>query len=255
MSNKTRNLLYLSLSINFIFVILTTTFLIRKGGIYYLAKKLQSLNSIRQQTELSSKSKPRRQTYQGRYYQAKSTIFQQLPNSNQEIIFLGDSLTDQGEWSEILQNSKVINRGISGDTTEGVLNRFDEIIAAKPKKIFLMIGTNDIWNEQKTVDEIIINYRNILNIIKTQSPQTKVYIQSLLPVNNLKYNIKINNDDVFLVNDNLKKLAQEFNYQYIDLSSSFLDTSKQLNPNYTYDGVHLNGKGYLLWGKLIKNHV
>ncbi|MGB5595421.1 MAG: GDSL-type esterase/lipase family protein [Crocosphaera sp.] len=221
----------------------------------YLVQKVPFLNLINQETEVLSKNQPRRQTYRGRYYQAKTTIFQQLPNSNQEIIFLGDSLTDQGEWAEILQNPRVINRGISGDTTEGVLNRFNEIIEAKPQKIFLMIGTNDIWNEQKTVTEIINNYRQILKIIKTKSPQTKVYVQTLLPVNNINYSLKINNNDLFLVNDNLKQLAQEFNYQYIDLYSSFIDASQQLNPDYTYDGVHLNGKGYLLWGKLIKTYV
>jgi lysophospholipase L1-like esterase len=118
-----------------------------------------------------------------------------------------------------------------------------------------MIGTNDIWNEQKTITQIINNYRQILNIIKTQSPQTKVYIQSILPVNNINYSIKIDNNDLSLVNNNLKKLAEEFNYQYIDLFSNFIDDSKQLNTDYTYDGVHLNGKGYLLWGKLVKNYV
>ena len=106
---NTKSIIYASIAINFIFITFTVILIVRKGGMSYLVQKVPFLNLINQQTEVVSKNKPRRQTYQGRYYQAKTTIFQQLPNSNQEIIFLGDSLTDQGEWAEILQNTRVIN--------------------------------------------------------------------------------------------------------------------------------------------------
>ncbi|GBF78788.1 GDSL-type esterase/lipase family protein [Aphanothece sacrum] len=255
MITQNKILLSLSLAFNLIFICLTIIFIVRKGGFSYISKKLEFLMSFNQSAELLFNRNNRRNSYQTSYYTAKNKIFKQLPNSDQEIILVGDSLTDQGEWSEILQNYNVINRGISGDTTDGILNRIDEIIDAKPRKLFIMIGTNDIWNEQKTVDEVILNYQEILDIIKTKSPQTSVYIQSILPVNNINYSLSIDSNDLSPINDKLKKLAQEFNYQYIDLYSNFIDTSNQLNSNYTYDGVHLNGKGYLLWGNLIKKYV
>lgn len=241
-------ILYLSLVLNLFFVCLSIIFVIKKGGIVYLSNKVSLLIEPTQ-------SELRRHSSQDKYDEVKNKIFQQLSNSNQAIVLVGDSLTHQGQWIDILQTSNLINGGISGDTTQRMLNRLDEIIEAKPRKIFIMIGTNDIWNEHRTVDEVIANYRKILDLLKTKSPQTTVYIQSLLPINNINYNLSIDNNDLSLINNSLRQLAQEFNYPYIDLHSSFINPSNQLNPNYTYDGVHLNGKGYLLWGNLIQKYV
>jgi lysophospholipase L1-like esterase len=248
MITQNKIILSLSLALNLIFVCLTIIFIIKKGGIVYLSNKVSFLIHPTQ-------SELRSQTSQNKYEQAKNKIAQQLYKSNQAIVLVGDSLTYQGQWIEILPFSNLINGGISGDTTQKILNRIYDIVEAKPKKIFIMIGTNDVWHEDKTVDEVIANYRKILDIFKTKIPQTTVYIQSLLPVNNINYKLSIDSQDLSPINDKLKQLAQDFNYQYIDLYSSFIDASNQLNPNYTDDGVHLNNKGYLLWGNLIQKYV
>jgi lysophospholipase L1-like esterase len=63
------------------------------------------------------------------------------------IVFLGDSITDFFRVNEFFPGVYVINRGISGDTTDGVLNRLAEsVYELSPSKIFLMIGTNDLGN-------------------------------------------------------------------------------------------------------------
>jgi lysophospholipase L1-like esterase len=182
-------------------------------------------------------------------------MFEQMPNSESEIIFIGDSLTDQGEWSELLGKADIRNRGISGDTTDGVLNRLDEITASQPQKLFLMIGANDLWNEKKPANKIAQNYRLILEQIQQQTPETQVFIQSLLPMNTIDYSIKVNNSDIIAVNRHLQDLASEFSYTYIDLHQHFTNDQKQLDPVYTIDGVHLNGKGYLNWAKTVSPYV
>ena len=100
-------------------------------------------------------------TYASTYYQQKVTLFQLLPDTKHEIIFLGNSITDIGEWAEIWQNKNVKNRGISSDNTFGVLARLDEVVSSKPAKIFIMIGINDIAKD--TPDSVVIsNYQKII---------------------------------------------------------------------------------------------
>jgi lysophospholipase L1-like esterase len=103
--------------------------------------------------------------YNSSYYQDKKTHFDTLPKSESEIIFLGDSLSDYCEWSELFPNQRIKNRGIAGDTTNGILNRIDEVIASKPQKLFLLIGINDLERGRRIAD-IVKNYRLILETLK-----------------------------------------------------------------------------------------
>lgn len=245
---KNKPLFIISLGFNILFIGLLCAFIMRKGGVSYITSKLAFLNSKPSQTAVA---KPRRPSYQTSHYYTKVRNFRQFPSSEKDIFLVGDSLTDYGEWAELLDNCHVKNRGISGDTTEGVLNRIDEIINAKPQKIFIMIGVNDVWNEKRTTEQIIKNYTQILETFKSQIPQTQVYIQSLLPVNNKAYSPDIDNQDLMAVNRRLQELATQFDYQYLNLYPRFADDSNQLKPEYTNDGVHLNGKAYLLWAEMI----
>lgn len=77
------------------------------------------------------------------YWNQKASMYSILPNESNEIIFLGDSITDRCEWFELLSNPNVKNRGLSGDKTSGVLDRLSEITESKPFKVFIMIGVND----------------------------------------------------------------------------------------------------------------
>ncbi|HRN58259.1 MAG TPA: sialate O-acetylesterase, partial [Agriterribacter sp.] len=67
-----------------------------------------------------------------------------LPQTKNDILFVGNSITDGNEWNELFDNSKMKNRGISGDISAGVIHRIDEIANRKPGKVFLMIGVNDL---------------------------------------------------------------------------------------------------------------
>lgn len=206
-------------------------------------------------TQVTFMSSSKNTDYQTPYYQEKVAQFSQNPGSQQDIFLVGDSLTDQGNWIELLNKTNIKNRGISGDPTTGVLNRLDEIINAQPRQIFIMIGVNDLWNEDKTVDEIISNYREILTKFQKETPKTQVYIQSLLPINDQDYPIKISNETIMEVNQKLQGLATEFKYEYLNIYPHFIDKSNQLKPNYTNDGVHLTIEGYQVWAKAIAQWI
>jgi lysophospholipase L1-like esterase len=194
--------------------------------------------------------------YKTTYYEQKVTLFRQLPDTKGEIIFLGNSITDIGEWAEIWQNPKVKNRGISGDNTFGVLARLDEVTSSKPSKIFIMIGINDI--AKSTPDSVIVmNYRMMLQQIREWSPKTKVYIQSILPTNGDFTEFKRHqNKDVHIktINRDLQMLCATFNLIYVDLYSHFVNGEGKLDPRYTNDGLHINGDGYMLWKQILKEN-
>ena len=190
------------------------------------------------------------------YYIEKQTLFDNLPQPNNNIYFLGDSLTDGCEWSELYSNPKIKNRGINGDTTSGVLNRINQITQTQPQKIFIMIGINDLLNNIEN-NKILENYQKIIKNIKSNSPHTKIYIESILPLNFQldKTNRPVNNQNISDFNKNLENLAYNSNIFYIDLYSKFLNSSGQLNDQYTLDGIHLNGQGYLIWKNEISKYI
>jgi lysophospholipase L1-like esterase len=192
-------------------------------------------------------------SYQSTYYGQKVTLFRLLPNEPNEIIFLGNSITDIGEWTEIWQNLKVKNRGISGDNTFGVLSRLDEVLASKPDKVFIMIGINDI--ARNIPDSVILaNYHKMIERIQSASPKTKIIIQSILPTNNNFTQFKNHQNKaahIAFVNEALKVLCNDKGLSYLNLHDSFLDENAKLNALYTNDGLHINGYGYMLWKKMI----
>lgn len=224
---------------------LTTLFIFRKGGISYLNTKIFQL--------LNAKSKSL-QVAEETYYLHQTSQFEILPKSNLETIFLGDSITDECEWAELLRNPNVKNRGISGDTTNGILNRLDDLLKSNPKKIFLMVGINDFFHTNKSVEQIYEDYKKIVDM-RDRCPNTELFIQSVLPVNNSKYKINVNNDNVIKLNERLKELAKETSCQYIDLFSHLSDSQNQLDSRYTLDGVHLNGQAYLVWKQAIEKYI
>ncbi len=192
-----------------------------------------------------------------RHFYFKVNQFKALPNTKDEIIFLGNSITAGGNWSELFQDIRMKNRGISGDVTEGILFRLDEITESKPSKIFIMIGINDL-SKGLSIDSILTNYKIILNKISDESPNTNIYIQSILPVNN-RYSVFKNHvnkgDSILIINRKLKRIADSFNLTYIDLFSSFADADGRLKDKYTLDGLHLKGRGYWLWKDNIEEYI
>jgi len=191
---------------------------------------------------------------QGAYWKHKVDQFRMLPNPKSEICFLGDSITDGCNWTELIQNLKVTNRGIGGDTAQGVLDRIDEVTAGKPAKIFLMIGTNDMAWGGKTVSETRDKIGEIIDTVKQQSPSTTIYLQSVLPV--IDGMVKLyENKNINPLDEELAKLAAEKKVTWINLAPLFKDENGQLKKEFTEDGLHLNGKAYTVWYGEIKKYL
>lgn len=197
------------------------------------------------------------QNFHNYFYDQRRSFFEAMPVYQNEIILLGDSITNCANWEELLPNKKVLNRGISGDITLGVLDRMNEIVKRKPAKIFILIGINDI---AQNIDTKIIleNYQKIISKITNESPKTKIYIQSILPTNDAYDTFKNHQgktDIIKQVNEDLVVLAQKNNLFFLNLYPDFLDSEGKLNTKYTNDGLHLLGSGYLLWATILKKYI
>lgn len=195
-------------------------------------------------------------TYRPGIYAMKVEQFRAFPNASSDIVFLGNSITDYTDWNELLQLKEARNRGISGDITFGVLERLDEVTEGKPAKIFILIGINDI--SRNIPDTVILgNYKKIIHRIKKESPGTKIYFNTLLPVNNSFTNRDHFNKDehILYVNDELKKLGALEKITVIDIYPHFLDAEKKLDKKYTYDGLHLDMEGYHKWSVILKPYL
>lgn len=191
------------------------------------------------------------------YWWHSKDMYDHLPDTKNEIVFLGNSITDGAEWYELLGNKRIRNRGISADVTAGILIRLDAITKLKPSKIFIMIGVNDL-SRNMTVSEITANYRTILERIKSESPKTKVYVESVLPVNpatGLALNHTNKTELIMELNGKLTELATEFGHTYIDLFSIMADANNHLPRKYSIDGLHLSYEGYRVWTEAIRPYV
>lgn len=186
-------------------------------------------------------------------YQHRTQILENLTIDSSNIVFLGNSLTEYGEWQEFFDNPNIRNRGIGGEFTDGILRRLQPIISGKPKQIFLMIGINDLILHRPP--HILANYRSIVEQVKNGTPNTELIIQSILPVNNTVKNTGLSNADVLTLNEGIQKIANDFNVKYVDLHQKIKDSSGKLDARYTLDGIHLNQAGYELWTNAINNIV
>jgi len=197
-------------------------------------------------------------TYSPFYYQ-RASLFEILPTSSEDIIFLGNSITNGCEWSELFENPHVKNRGISGDRAKGVYDRLDAVIKGKPAKIFLMIGINDLSKSTKC-DTTIYWIEQIIDKVKQETPRTELFLQNILPINETlkKVNFRkefVESNIIVEANEKLKEAAEKYQITYIDLYSRFKDSDNRLDIQYSNDGLHLTANGYVWWKEIILPYI
>ncbi|MDT8902270.1 SGNH/GDSL hydrolase family protein [Anaeroselena agilis] len=194
--------------------------------------------------------------YMSIHYRIRELYFTVDPSPARPVVFLGDSITYGGDWGKLFPDSPVENRGIGGDSTRGLLRRLDQVIDLKPSQIFLMIGTNDLCYNRK-IPDIIANYRTILGRFRRELPNTRIYVQSVLPFNDKLFPARAlrNNVNIAALNVEIRKLAAEQKMPYIDLTPAFTGPDGRLPAKYTDDGLHLSEAGYYVWRDQIKHLV
>lgn len=206
---------------------------------------------------LNAQDKAQKDTsYANGYYVKRLAYFETLPIQKKPIVFLGNSITEVGQWQDVTGIKNVINRGISGDNSYGVFHRLDPILKHRPSKIFLAIGVNDI-KRGTPVEDIAKNYERIILKVKREAPKTKLYLQSILPVTeSILASIydNIRNPRITALNKLMQTLCLKHNVQYVDLTKLLADQQGQLQRNLTTDGLHLQPEAYVLWANYLKQN-
>ncbi len=162
-----------------------------------------------------------------------------------KVVFVGDSITQGGLWSEIYASADVLNRGVGGDTTAHLLARAGEIHALAPRKLFVMIGINDL-NRGVARAETFTHLEQLFDGFDREIPETEIYLQSVLPVND-DWRISIRPSDIDAINQKLVAEAAARGYTFVDLRPAFTAADGQLRRSLSNDGIHLLGEGYAVW--------
>lgn len=182
------------------------------------------------------------------YYKHRVSVFRSLPETEGKIVMLGNSLNNNALWEELFPMGYLINRGISGDVVDGVCQRLDEIIPDKPAKIFVITGTNDfINNPEKPAIEVWNSYEKLIQTIRTELPDTQLYVQSTLPLNPKSKFYEGFNERAMELNKLLDAGKERYGYYYLDIASILSDENGDLAEINTTDGIHLSATGYFKW--------
>ena len=171
--------------------------------------------------------------------------------------FHGNSLTNGGEWDELLGMPNAVNRGISGDTTEGIADRLGSITRGKPAKIFLMAGVNDVSHDIPA-DSVAQSVLALIERIHAESPSTKVYLQSLLPINNSfgRYKRVFGKEQVIRDINTILAANAEARRCNVDKPLSPLHRFRRQPASRTYQRRPSPPRaGYIIWRDIIKPYV
>ncbi|MFC4243071.1 GDSL-type esterase/lipase family protein [Gryllotalpicola reticulitermitis] len=159
--------------------------------------------------------------------------------------FVGDSLTEQGDWQSVLPGQHVLNFGVGGNTSDDLLDRLDEVVAAGPATVVLEIGTNDFaW--RLPVEQVVENIEHVLAELRAKLPDSRIVVQSILPRQHDYAHI------VRSVNDQIAALTPPVGGEYVDVWPTLADDEGGLRPEFTVDGLHLTEAGYAAWYGLLR---
>jgi len=181
-------------------------------------------------------------------YILRVTQFGVMPPLDGGVAFVGDSLTDWMRWNELFPDVKSRNFGIAGDTSVGLQHRIGQVIAAKPAKIVLQIGTNDVEFGRYPPATVVANIDDCLAQLEKGLPAAKIYVESLLP-RQPQYDEKVR-----AVNALLKSAVEKRGLVYIDLYPLFV-AGGRMDPTVSPDDLHLSGAGYLRWRDAIRPYI
>ncbi len=171
-----------------------------------------------------------------------------------QTVLLGDSITDFFNWYELFYDfskksgQAVYNRGISGDTTDRLLERLQEnVLNINPKNIVLLIGTNDI-GRGLPLSMSVENVSKIIEESKKVCSDVNFILQAVYPINRgMRDNFeKRSNEKINLMNKEFEKISEKYNCVWLDITDKLKDETGNLKKEYTYDGLHLNISAYKL---------
>ncbi|MHA3772211.1 GDSL-type esterase/lipase family protein [Verrucomicrobiota bacterium sgz303538] len=205
------------------------------------------LHSITRRPITPPATRPTNEPYDPALYSRRVSIFEGL-QSVPDVVLLGDSRINEGEWSEVLKLGVVGNRGVSGDTTTGVLGRLNQSVPMPPKVCIIQLGVNDVARGTPT-EEIAGNFRRILTYFRRE--RTHLLVTSVILTGGTQTHL---NPGITRLNKELQSLVANEGAEWVDVNAAMCPNGF-LPDEITTDGVHLSGKGYRLFSEQIQKVV
>lgn len=173
---------------------------------------------------------------------------------NADVAFFGNSITWASNFETLFKEDSllIIELGYPGDNIEGMIRRMDMLQSCNPHKIFIMAGINGL--NHQTPDQFSTLYEQLIDSVQTRIPKAKLYLESILPVNNRMKEGIATNEQILIANKCIQKIAKAHNAQYVDLHRLYYKNG-EMSERFTTDGLHLKQEAYKLWAKEIHKYV
>lgn len=158
----------------------------------------------------------------------------------EKLLFVGDSIIEGGDWAAWFPDDDVVNLGVGGDTVAGLTARVDDVVAAQPDSIVLLIGTNDFGSHRRTVEQVVRGIENVMVTLRRELPGARLLLTSILPrTSELAPRIKD-------ANRHLRQFSATVRAQYLDLWPALAE-GDAIRDEFTTDALHLSEAGYQAW--------
>lgn len=130
----------------------------------------------------------------------------------------------------------------------------DALAASGAKKVFILLGMNDIGRSDVGIDKTITNWAVFVQRIREKNPDITIYIQSGTPIHAAKDSGLLSNANMDKYNEKLKAFAAQNGCQFIDIASAMKDANGDLKDAYCSDQyVHLSDAGCVAWISVLRN--
>lgn len=188
------------------------------------------------------------------YYDCRMAAYAKMPIPENAMIWIGDSIVEQAWWESLIKEKNLVNRGIGGDNTYGMLHRLPLYLESSPRKIFIFAGINDI-SANYPVDDIFANFVAMVKMIQEKAPECEIFIQSPITPNNdvLAYAyIKNKQTKVQELNTRLEQMCKDMGVTWVDIRPVLHNEKGEIKEEYTKDGIHLYPAAYEAWVDYLK---
>ena len=184
-------------------------------------------------------------------------LFKVLPPAEGSIVFVGNSITDMAPWVEMFRSDEatplpIVNRGNSGTYSTEQSDNLESYLINKPKKLFMMIGTNDIATSggldfQPT--QVLAYVKSIVQRVHKRSPETRVYLYSILNNNTSNRPAERWLETNRLVKAFVDKTNEGW-LKYVDIYGLLSDVAS--GGVWSYDKLHLTAASYQKWTEALR---
>ena len=180
-------------------------------------------------------------------------------NNMKNIVFFGDSITEQYKLDKFFHEPYIINKGVGGDKTEDLLERIEkDVYQYNPSDVIILVGINDILHDIND-DDILLNIETIVNDIKLNRPAANIFVESIYPINEKLINenkeYKVYNKNIKSINKEIKQMCLQNGVTYINVFDSLTDEEGNLKKLYTKEGLHLTNLGYLRVTSVLQEYI